>query len=166
MEPIEWLEHHVMGFRDLPGVDRHAILCFALLWSLFEAKALNSSASAKALVELVHNKAEEGRLDAHAFTDCLAYFRARYYADGRFTADFDGLKLRRNDNHELVQQVLNGTNDDPADSVAVTLIIVYRLRNNLFHGIKWAYGIQGQRQNFEQANNALMAAITQLAPVA
>jgi len=164
MEPINWLEQHVTGFQDLPGEDRHAILCFALLWSLFEAKALNARASAQALLALVHEKTAEGRLDAQIFMDCLAYFRARYFAEGRFTDHFDGLNLRSNDNPELVRQVLNGTNDDPADSVAATLIIVYRLRNNLFHGVKWAYGIQGQRQNFEQANDALMSAITQLAP--
>lgn len=166
MEPIDWLEQHVTGFQDLPGEDRHAILCFALLWSLFEAKALNARASAQALLALVHEKAADGQLDAQDFIDCLAYFRARYFTDGRLTAHFDGLNLRRNDKPELVRQVLNGTNNDPADSVAATLIIVYRLRNNLFHGIKWAYGIQGQRQNFEQANNALMSAITQLAPAA
>jgi len=166
MEPIDWLEQHVMGFEDLPGEDRHAIFCFALLWSLFEAKALNARASAQALLALVHEKAAEGRLNPQVFMGCLAYFRARYFADGRFTAHFDGLNLRRNDNPELVRHVLNGTNNDPADSVAATLIIVYRLRNNLFHGIKWAYGIQGQRQNFEQANDALMSAITQLSPVA
>jgi hypothetical protein len=33
------------------------------------------------------------------------------------------------------------------------------LRNNLFHGVKWAYGIRDQRSNFEHANQALMAAI-------
>ena len=61
-----------------------------------------------------------------------------------------------------MKQVLRGENNNHADSVAGLLIVIYRLRNNLFHGIKWAYGIQGQRNNFEQANAALIAALTQL----
>jgi hypothetical protein len=35
-------------------------------------------------------------------------------------------------------------------------MIVLRLRNNLFHGAKWAYGIADQRENFQHANAALM----------
>ena len=39
------------------------------------------------------------------------------------------------------------------------LIIVYRFRNNLFHGVKWSYELQGQLENFTHANAALMQAI-------
>ncbi|MET4218881.1 hypothetical protein ABIB00_004102 [Bradyrhizobium sp. LB14.3] len=30
------------------------------------------------------------------------------------------------------------------------------MRNNLFHGAKWAYGLRDQRENFTHANNVLM----------
>jgi len=30
------------------------------------------------------------------------------------------------------------------------------LRNNLFHGVKWAYGIRGQQPNFEHGADILM----------
>ena len=36
------------------------------------------------------------------------------------------------------------------------LIIVWRFRNNLFHGEKWAYQLQGQLSNFTHANAVLM----------
>ena len=36
------------------------------------------------------------------------------------------------------------------------LMIVWRLRNNLFHGAKWAYGLRDQRENFTHANSVLM----------
>lgn len=74
MEPIDWLEQHVTGFQDLPGEDRHAILCFALLWSLFEAKALNARASAHALLALVHEN-EAGKGDhKHKGDEEIPYF--------------------------------------------------------------------------------------------
>jgi hypothetical protein len=59
--------------------------------------------------------------------------------------------------------VLEGTNNQSADSVAALLIVVYRLRNNLFHGEKWAYEMKDQRSNFEQANEVLMKAMAYVA---
>ncbi|WP_219930816.1 hypothetical protein [Alcaligenes faecalis] len=164
MNPIEWLEQAAPGFRDIPEEDRRAILHFALLWSLFEARGLQTRASAQAILALVHERKAGGRLDAAAFQSSLAYFQQRYFVEGQFTEHFYGLNLRNNDNPTLVKQVLSGSNSDPGDSVAALLIVIYRLRNNLFHGVKWAYGIQGQRSNFEQANNALICGLTQLLP--
>jgi hypothetical protein len=68
------------------------------------------------------------------------------------TVYFGGLHLRRNDKSALVRAVLNKENTNPADSVAALLIVVLRLRNNLFHGVKWAYEIREQLGNFTNAN--------------
>ncbi|MBT9161319.1 MAG: hypothetical protein DDT26_02624 [Dehalococcoidia bacterium] len=163
MNPIDWLEQTVLGFSELPSEDREAIFQFALLWSLFEAKALQTRASANSILALVHERAAQNRLAAGDFEPSLRYFRQRYFSAGIATQHYAGLHLRTNDNAVLVQQVLCGANNNPADSVAALLIVIYRLRNNLFHGLKWAYGIQNQRENFEHANAALMTAFTQLA---
>jgi len=85
--------------------------------------------------------------------------RTRYVASGEPTQHFHGLAMRNNDNPALVLSVLKGENTNTTDSVAALLIVVFRLRNNLFHGVKWAYGIQGQRENFTHANAALMSAL-------
>jgi hypothetical protein len=164
MNPTEWLEQTVWGFSDLPDEDRNAIFEFSLLWSLFEAKALNTRASAHAIHELVQKRMAQNGLNIHDFEPSLRYFRERYFVEGAATSHFNDLHLRENDNPELVRQVLRGANDNPADSVAALLIVIYRLRNNLFHGLKWAYGIRNQRANFENANAALMTAYTQLVP--
>ena len=42
MSAIDWLQENAPGFRDLTGEERNAIMHFSLLWSLFEAKALNT----------------------------------------------------------------------------------------------------------------------------
>jgi hypothetical protein len=162
MTPIDWLEHSVIGFRDLPDEDRQAIYHFALLWSLFEAKALNTHATANAILALVQERGAQGRVDPAAFAPSLRHFRDRYVQDGEFTAHFDGLHLRKNDNPALVKLVLQNKDDASVDAIAALLIIVYRLRNNLFHGIKWAYGLRNQRANFSAANDALMYAFVQL----
>lgn len=97
-----------------------------------------------------------------AYAECLAYFRNRYFQSGDFTPHYWQLNLRANDNVALVQQVLRGDNNDPADCISVALIVIYRFRNNLFHGQKWEYGLAGQLANFTHANNVLMSAYDQL----
>jgi len=132
---------------------------FSLLWSFFEAEALNTSASANGILTLTHEWANTDRLHTQSFAESLAYFQSRYFQNGEPTEYFGGLNLRRNDNPALVSAVLKGENTNHADGVAVLLIIVLRLRNNLFHGVKWAYGIRGQLANFTNVNAALMTAI-------
>lgn len=43
---------------------------------------------------------------------------------------------------------LNGSEKNPAEVLAGLLLVIYRLRNNIFHGPKSAYGIQGHYDNF------------------
>lgn len=132
---------------------------FALLWSLFEAKALNTRANANAILALTHKWQAQGHLDSTRFLNPLEYFKARYIANGQPTQYFGGLHFRNGDNQALVQAVLDGRNVDPADSVAALLIVIYRLRNNLFHGLKWSDELRGQLENFNNANSALMNAL-------
>jgi hypothetical protein len=132
---------------------------FSLLWSFFEANALNTHGSSNRILALVHEWSSSGRLHPELFTKSLTNFRNRYFENGEFTHYFEGLHLRRNDSPELVRAVLSGENNDAADCVAAVLIIVFRFRNNLFHGTKWLYEIRGQLDNFNNANAILMAAM-------
>lgn len=159
MNPIEWLAEKDPGFRELSEGERSAIMHFSLLWSFFEAKSLQTNASADKILSLVHRCKSTGCLNIAPFSPSLSYFCDRYFPNGVKTKYFDGLNLRQNDNPDLVRAVLIRDNTNPADCVAVLLIIVLRLRNNLFHGVKWAYGIRGQLTNFTHATAALMAAL-------
>ena len=158
MDPTVWLNGNVPGFGELQPEEREAIANFALLWSLFEARCLPERGVADAIRPLVERWVVERRLDAALFAEPLAYFRYRYFENGIQTPRFDFLRVRRKD-IDFVTSVLRGDNNDPADCVATVLMIVYRLRNNLFHGAKWAYALRDQQTNFEQANSVLMNAM-------
>ena len=159
MDPMAWLNGNVPGFAKLRPEDREAIAHFTLLWSLFESTCLNDNASSAAIHRLVRSWAEDHRLDEASFAEALAYFRRRYFENGTPTRHFRFLRLRPNDMPDLVEKVLRGDDNDPANCVTSVLIVVYRLRNNLFHGLKWAYGLRGQLGNFKQANKMLMNAM-------
>lgn len=159
-DPTNWLCEKAQGFSDLPDKEREAIMHFTFLWSFFEAKALDTSASAHKILALTHKWASNGWLEEIApFEPGLTHCRDRYFQNGVATGHFKDLNWRRWDCQELVAAVISGENTDPADSVAALLIVVLRLRNNLFHGGKWADGLSGQLTNFENANKALMAAL-------
>lgn len=160
MTPIEWLETYAPGFKDLHEPEREAIEHFSLLWSLFEASVLERSASSRAIRDVA--RSWQGRLDIEAFRPHLDYFRHRYFQDESPTHHFNGpngLNLRKSDEPQLVEGVLIGGIDDAPRVVAALLVIVYRLRNNLFHGMKWAYGLADQLENFQNANALLMLSL-------
>ena len=159
MNAIDWLQERAPGFRDLSGDERDAIMHFSLLWSLFEAKALNTHGNARSILAVTKRWANQGLLADDSFNPEFAYFQNRYYADGDFTYHFDQLHLRQADHSDLVKRVLKNDAADLAEIAAALLIIVYRFRNNLLHGVKWAYEIRDQFENFSHANAVLMQAI-------
>jgi len=159
MNPVEWLSARAPGFSGLSHEERDAIMHFSLLWSFFESEVLNTQASAASILRVAQSWERSGRLAAAAFDASLRYFRARYFQNGKATEHFADLHLRGNDNQPLVEAVLSGKATSPAENAAAVLIVVYRFRNNLFHGVKWAYGIRDQIGNFTHANAALMRAI-------
>jgi hypothetical protein len=90
------------------------------------------------------------------FREQLAYFADRYVESGSTNYIFTQLHMRNNDNPTLVKAVLRGENNKPSDQLIACLTIVYRFRNNFFHGLKWAYGLRSQLDNFTHAS-ALLA---------
>ena len=129
-----------------------------MLWSLFEGTVLGARGNAGALVAIVDAVRGRGAVDLARLDAAIAHFRGRYYANGKFTLAFDQhLHFRDNDRRPLAEALVSGATNDPAEMLKGLLIIVYRLRNNLFHGVKWTYRIQGQLENFRHANAILMA---------
>ncbi|WP_369051395.1 hypothetical protein [Burkholderia gladioli] len=153
---MQWLLAKAPGFQALPDADRAAIFNFTFLWSLFEAQVMGNFARADLICTKVDEWRDAGTLDTDEYAAELAYFRERYFANGALTHHFEHLHLRPADQPAVVQSVLDGSNDDPRDRLLTVLMIVWRFRNNLFHGAKWAYQLQGQRSNFTHANAVLM----------
>lgn len=156
---MEWLLARAPGFARLRDNERAAIVDFALLWPLFEARILNTEGSAANICAAVAAWQQNPGFDAAMFDPELDYFRHRYVGVHGFTEHFDGLNLRGNDRAPLVRAVLDGQDTDPVHRVACVFIIVLRYRNNLFHGVKWQYRLADQHENFAMANRALMKAL-------
>lgn len=159
MNVIEWLERNAGGFQALTEDERAAPMHFSLLWSFFEAQALGARASANAIDAWIRDLHARGKLDSGALRQSLGYFKRRYFQGGELTHQFHSLLLRHNDKPALVEDVIRGNSVDEVESAIALFIIIYRLRNNLLHGEKWAYSLQDQRDNFAAANQSIMAVI-------
>lgn len=159
MTTTEFLARRVYGYAELDDADRQAIHEFSLLWPAFEGTILETDAKPGNLVHIAFTLRDAGRLDMARFAEPLAYFRDRYWRDGDFTPEYNGLHTGKYNaaNRKLVIDALSSQPQLPEDTLSGLLLVVYRLRNNLFHGVKWAYGIRGQRYNFLQACAVLMA---------
>lgn len=142
------------GIINLSPKEHEAIQKFTLLWTLFEAQILDSNASAKMITEKVE-KIDLNIISSNWFEEQFIYFSERYITDGEINNHFSHLYLRKNDNPDLVRSVLIKENEDPYQKLIACLIIVYRLRNNFFHGLKWAYGLKDQLNNFTHSVNLL-----------
>ena len=155
---INWLESSVPGFGELSNAERDAMMHFVFLWSLFEFEALDRHGDVNGLVEVARQWADAEVLTETTFAPQLAYFRDRYCPDGVLSEHFAYLNLR-GDERDRVETVLRSGAVEPAKGAAAVLTIVYRFRNNLFHGEKWEYQLKGQHGNFTHANEVLMRSI-------
>jgi hypothetical protein len=62
-------------------------------------------------------------------------------------------------NQAVVRAVLVGDEQGAELVLQGLLLIVYRLRHNLFHGEKWANGIRGKRDNSTHACVLMMSVL-------
>ncbi len=111
----------------------------------------------KSLVDHIHAATP---LNPKEFTEYVDYFSNRYFnPDGSQTYTLDGLKFRTNPTDQAekaeIEAVLFKQVQSPDMVLKALLIILYRFRNNLFHGEKQMVNIEGQITNFIVANHIL-----------
>jgi hypothetical protein len=68
---------------------------------------------------------------------------------------FDQLHFREMDRRDLVAAVLQRSDDSIQSKVLALVLITYRLRNNLFHGLKVITLLNHQKDNLAHATNVL-----------
>ncbi|WP_306259552.1 hypothetical protein [Pararhizobium sp. IMCC21322] len=160
IDPTTWLADRVPRFHELPDGEKKAIGDFCLLWGLFEGRCLDERASISKIERFVSVIAPALEQDRRFLDSTLRYFQDRYVAPGDdFTDRFEQLQFGNGDRRRDVEAVLIGHQTDKQAVLVALLIIVYRFRNNLFHGQKWQYELSEQLDNFSTANRLLMKAM-------
>jgi len=150
---IDWLKQYKMyGEFDLKRIE--SILLFSYIWNLFEREICEKNALIKNVsqyIELLNN------IDSK--TDDMdrlwKHFQSRYVSGGIATEKFNDFVFNDDCIKSIALTTL--TNDNPSlkDKIETILRIVFRLRNNLFHGEKDVSKLYEQNELFSKANEFL-----------
>lgn len=124
-----------------------------ILWNLFEAKWFKCNFGRnKRNIQNIH-------LTSDIFNQTLQYLQRRYITNGSTNERFMRLRLRNNDDTTSIQRVLLGLTNNSCDIIKAIIMIIYRYRNNLFHGEKAIASLPMQKDNFINANKFLIACL-------
>ncbi|QRM42816.1 hypothetical protein [Rhizobium sp. BG4] len=165
MNVSQWLLTRAHGYGDLEASEVRAIEEFSVVWTYFENVVCGKDANVASIRAAVEKLREsKNGIDVKAFQTALKHFSERYFPNGHQDGRFDGLKWRKGGEvaaKEKASEVLTGKATSPSDQLEALLFITYRLRNNLFHGEKWAYGLKDQMANFSSATHTLINMVDQ-----
>lgn len=142
---INWINIKFGTNYTVEGLDE--LKNFTLLWNIYENIVFDCEFTLDKLESNINSR----ELNFKLFQKPFQYFRARYTKGGQINSLFDKLTFRQNDRKEFVKNVLTQCSSNNNKIFALG-IIVYRLRNNLFHGIKDYRNLDGQIENFIHAN--------------
>ncbi|EHH1077622.1 hypothetical protein J7I01_003283 [Vibrio parahaemolyticus] len=156
-EVQNWLSGKLENTRLDDGVTYTAIADFCVMWAVFEGTELADADSAVDELAYVACRLVKDHID---FSEELAFWSNRYIEEGATNKPFDKLGFTHKPHIKLVSDVLLGNQTDALKVAHAILLIVYRLRNNLFHGNKDITQIHNQVTNLDMASKALINVAT------
>ena len=126
---------------------------FLFIWNLFESKFFPTRNS----INYTTVTTTALSVDEELINATIAYFQSKYLTENNTNGSFNGLKLA-NKQKRFVSSVLLGCSAK-ADKIAATIFIIYRYRNNLFHGTKRILDIPNQTDIFRYANRFMLSCL-------
>ena len=150
---FEWLNGY-FPYANIAEENMSSVLQFCLMWSLFESKICEKHASVGKMKSFTKRLDKTKALKQKNFNPYLLYFQKRYLDNGKTNYRFNELRIS-SVNRDHVESVLKKEETENTSVILALLIIVYRLRNNLFHGEKPIITLHDQNINFNIANHFL-----------
>ena len=154
---VEWIARQQPSLRRFVLSEHHPLLHFALMWNIFEGEACECSASIDKLRRVAETLAARQFATHHQAVAFMAFLRSRYWRDKGLTTRFVALRFRTPKEEELVSRVLGREATSAADTIFAQLLVVYRYRNNTFHGLKTITDIFGSAELFDESARFLAA---------
>jgi len=149
-----WFRQNIRGTLQLKSKTIKIVAGFTLLWNLFEGFLCENNANVSTFEDITQDLKSTPKLEK-AVSKSITFYRARYVQDQEMKYIFNGLCFRNGDRKEHVKSVLKGDIFGINDKVLALLIIAYRIRNNLFHGLKSVYNWDDQAKNISEASRIL-----------
>ncbi|MEG8727201.1 hypothetical protein [Klebsiella quasipneumoniae] len=129
---------------------------FFLYFSFFESLLFDCAGSQNKSVNYAKKLLEMDVVDKALLQKTYGFFSERYLGDG---IKYDSLcgksKHTSNETKAEYYAIMEAKTTVPQDQLALCLFVCFRLRNNLFHGPKWRYYLQGQEELLTIAGDLL-----------
>jgi hypothetical protein len=157
IDELQWIKSYLGVANSLDYAQMKPVLCFSLIWNLFETHACQRNANPSSIRRSVDHADKSGRLSLNKYKQFVDYFRERYYLanEDKFETFFNRLMLTHIESQKTVKRALNGDASDVNDIVYALLLIAHRIRNNLFHGNKDVQSLPQQVELFTAVNSLL-----------
>ena len=122
---------------------------FTLIWGIFEGAECEGNANKAAFESFSKRAASNANIQD--LVKLVRFWRLRYVESSCLNDCFKGLNLRGSDAGAIVEQVLLNRPASEREYILALVTIVFRLRNNLFHGLKTINTLDSQRENLNHA---------------
>ena len=145
-------EQSEMDIRRL--IDDETALQFLIAWSIFEAKCFSGFVKAAQIAG--YAKRASPSVCQESISDAVAHFHARYQDESLFRH-----LMHRQDNTRLsglIGHKLSDLTDE--DRVFFLVFVIYRFRNNIFHGNKGVETWLRYREQIQYCIGAMQVLIT------
>jgi hypothetical protein len=151
---MSWFMQNTTGGSRLTQDTLQAVADFTTMWNFFEGNLCRNAGGLAAFDRIV----EDYRPDEathEKLLGCIDYWRSRYLSEGLVLPRLEKLEFRPRDRRDHVESVLLGETNGKGAVLLALLIIIYRLRNNLFHGLKTLDILNDQVENLKTATYCL-----------
>ena len=147
----QWLNQkfHAQLNDDIVG----ELANFLLFWSLFEKRFCKQKTVRISFLQFSETNYKTFSIDE--INTAYLFFKERYVLNPNFQNRFDGLKITSEELRNFLIESFADENATKLVKVNVCLNIIYRYRNNLFHGSKEISFIHEQADIFRTSNRLL-----------
>lgn len=137
---------------------RRFLFEFAVIWNIFEKKKMRNHASIFDVSDFVERLPS---IDNININEIFEYFKNHYTNNPNYANLFEALRWRdkEKDKKDETHRILLDKDSIDKDKIKAVLYIIFRLRNNLFHGEKSILTIDQQRETFNLVNSFLLDVI-------
>ncbi|HBN5894948.1 TPA: hypothetical protein ACKQDY_000975 [Serratia marcescens] len=159
------LSRLIGGEVNLSRAAYNEIYRFTLMYSLAEAKIPGMNEGMGNTRNVVMWLDSVVALDHDFVEKVFTHFRNRYVTDdGRINYRFSRYLLPQNSPvgaqaRSTFEALLVNSGPDFIQRASCVFKVMFRLRNNLFHGAKWAYNLSDQEVNFSLSSQLLLACL-------
>ena len=159
-DATNWIKQQPM-FSELSSTEQNEAGSFTFICTIFELnviQVLEKDSANSSLGRLTCREyAQSHHLPENDLSAEKAYFRNHFFdRDGQDQSTWASALFRPSDHKDEIKEILLNTNTTAMEDAEALIRIVVRLRNNYFHGFKWAYNMKGQLDNFVHANSVLV----------